>query len=468
MVPAQHRRKGDAKRRAALPGQIGDLAAQVIFGGADSPGRLPAPAGAWPRYAGVDLPPPTRLGFAPPEAVDWKTDRLIPALEAIIQEGLDSLAYPGCQLLVARHGQVVLHRAYGHFTYQNQRPVQLGDLYDFASMTKITGPLPGLMWLQDQGRFDPDWPLVRIAPYLKGSNKAGLSLREVLAHQARLQPYIAHQTKVLRRNGRYRCRTLQRDSSDTYPVRIAAGLYLHRRYRKVILRRIRRSPLRKEAGYRYAGLSFFLYPDYISRQTGEPYDQWTQAHIYQPLGAWSLQYNPWRQLPADHMAPTEYDSTFRQQLVQGYVHDEAAAMFGGVSGNAGLFGTALDLAKLMQCYQQGGQYGPDRLISAATLAEWTRYQYPEQGNRRGLGFDKPPLPGQSESYMAPSASPASFGHTGFTGTFAWADPESGILLVWMTNRVYPSRAHSQLQSLALRKRLHETLYQQLPGYQKIN
>ena len=436
-----------------------DLAAQVILGGAASPGRLRAPYGPWPRYAGVDLPAPSRLGFAPPEAVGWDSQRLIPALEALVQEGLDSLAYPGCQLLVARHGQVVLHRAYGHFTYDAQRPVQLDDRYDFASMTKITGPLPGLMYLQDRGLFDPDWPLVRIAPYLRGSNKADLPLRAVLAHQARLQPYIAHQTKVLRRNGRFRWRTLQADSSDRYPVRIAPGLYLHRRYRDVILRRIRRSPLLRESGYRYAGLSFFLYPDYIARTTGLPYETWTQAHIYQPLGAWSLGYNPWQGDSLGHMAPTEYDSTFRRQLVQGYVHDEAAAMFGGVSGNAGLFGTALDLAKLMQCYQQGGRYGPVQLIEASTLAEWTAYQF--AGNRRGLGFDKPPLPGQGRSYMAAAASPASFGHTGFTGTFAWADPETGILLVWMTNRVYPSRQQQQLHDLDLRARIHACLYPQV-------
>ncbi|GAB4410760.1 MAG: hypothetical protein OHK0039_15360 [Bacteroidia bacterium] len=434
-----------------------DLAAQALMGALPVRGRLDQPWGGSAAGAGTDLPGGQRLGFAPPEAAGYDRQVLRTRIDSLVQQGIDSAAFPGCQLLLARQGRIIHYQAYGYHSYDRTQPVQLRDLYDMASITKIAGPLPALMRLQGEGLFDPDGTLGQIAPMLAGSDMGALSLREVLAHQARLVPYISQQRYTLRPDGRFRCRTIRPDSSARYPVKVAPGHYLHWRYAQVMLRRIRRTPLRAEPGYLYSGLSFFFYPDYIARTTGRPYEDYLQETCYGPLGS-GLCYNPWRRHPLTQMPPTEYDSVFRRQLVRGYVHDEAAAMFGGVSGNAGLFGSALDLAKLMQLYLNDGRYGGAQLLQAEVVAQYRAYAFAGAGNRRGLGFDKPPLSGQPASYCAPSASAASFGHSGFTGTYTWADPANGSLMVLLSNRVHPDRGHQQLYELRLREQLHEVVY----------
>ncbi|PHN04365.1 serine hydrolase domain-containing protein [Flavilitoribacter nigricans] len=451
------------------------VAAQIVFGGLGASGKLPFTVDYFSQGTGFQTRGGKRFSFTFPEMAGMNGKLLQDSIQAIVEEGIREGAYPGAQVLVAKDGQVIYHETFGTHTYEGKEPVEKDDLYDFASITKVTGPLPALMKLHGEGKFNLDAQLKDYIKIRKRSNKAELSFRQMLAHNARLKPYIPYWIGTLKSSARYpweegwntqavndgnfRGRTFRADSTRNYSVRITDNLWLHRKYQKKMYKAIDRSPLNKEPGYVYSGLLFFMLPDMIADLTGSDYETYLKKEIYEPLGAYTLTYNPLRYFPMDRMVPTENDDFFRHLQVRGSVHDEGAAMMGGVSGNAGLFGSTLDLAKLMQMYLNYGTYGGERIIAESTLQEFTRCQYCEEDNRRGLGFDKPPVEYPEEgSYMAESASPKSFGHTGFTGTFTWADPENGLLLVFMSNRVYPTRDRRMLYDLNIRARLHQVLY----------
>lgn len=452
------------------------VAAQAVYGATALHARLKEDlSGQFPSGAGFDAPGGLRLGYGPPELVGLNGLSLRDSLRRIVNEGIRSGAYPGAELLVARNGKVVFREAFGYYTYDSTRPVTLDDLYDFASVTKVTSALPAVMKLYGEDRFNLDAPFRQYVPYFKHSNKKDLTFREMLAHNARLRAYIPYWVGALRssarypwkkgwaanpvNNGNYRSRTFAADSSDRYNIRITDDIWEYADYKKKIYKAIRKSPLNEKPGYLYSGLLFLVIPDMIEEMEGVPFDRYVADQFYKPLGAYTLGFNPARRFPVSRMAPTEIDTSFRHLLVQGYVHDEAAAMLGGVSGNAGLFGNADDLAKLVQMYMNEGAYGGEQLIAAKALREFTRCQYCDEGNHRGLGFDKPlPVFDPARSYSAKDASPASFGHSGFTGTYIWGDPESGILIVFLSNRVYPSRDRRGLYQHDIRQRLHQSIY----------
>ncbi len=462
---------------ARLP-ESPSVAAQIIFGGLPAQGRLlgPLPNTPFRRGEGVRWEAPARLSYTSPDYTGMDAALLADSITAIVEEGIRKGAFPGAQVLVARHGTVVYQQAFGYHTADSSRAVEMDDLYDLASITKIAGPLPALMQLHGQGKFDLDAPLKTYLPAFRFSDKGKLAFRPMLAHQAGLRPWIPYWQGTLRGHGRYpwkeswdkerindrnfRWCTFRADSSRRFPIRVTDDLWLHRNYQKKIYKAIRKSPLEEEAGYRYSGLLFYLLPEVVERITGSDYQAYLQSGIYQRLGAATLGYNPLERFEKQRIVPTERDTFFRMQLLHGRVHDEGAAMMGGVSGNAGLFANANDLAKLMQLYLNKGYYGGEQLIDSATVAEFTRYTYSDQGNRRGLGFDKPMLEyNAEEAYIAEQAGPNSFGHSGYTGTLAWADPDSGLLLVFLSNRVYPTRANRKLYELDIRPRLHRVLYE---------
>ena len=433
-------------------------AIQGIFGGGYFYRRLSRSAGPYSFGSGLMTENLTRLSFPDlPEKHFYQPLR--DTLESLIHEGLDSQAYPGAQLLVLHKGKVAVMESYGHHSYDKVHPVQNRDLYDMASITKVTTATPALMHLFDQKKIDLDKKLCQYFPVLCGSNKADISLREVLAHQGRLQPYIVYWQNTLRKNGRFRARTFKKRSSSRYPIKIVDGLFLHKKYKRKIDKAIVNSPLNEKPGYVYSGLTFLLFPELVKDLTGEPIDSFLYNYYYRPLGANRLTYRPQDRFPLDDIIPTEVDTVFRNQLVHGYVHDEAAAMLDGLSTNAGLFGNALDLGKLSQMLLNNGSYGGKQFLSPGTVQEFTRYQYAEQGNRRGLGFDKPPLEyKEGSSYVAKSASPLSYGHSGFTGTFFWIDPANQTVFILLTNRVHPTRANTKLYRMGLRPRMHQAIY----------
>ena len=380
-------------------------------------------------------------------------------IDLVAQEGLDSQAYPGAQVLIAKDGKIVLNKTYGYHTFDKKDPVKKDDLYDLASVTKTTTGLPILMKLYGEGKFDLDAPLKTYFPKFKNSDKGNLIIREILAHQAQLQPYIVYWAKTIKKNGQFRARTLKTKQSKRFPIFITDDLYLHRKYKNRIYKYIKKSPLEEIKEYKYSGLFFLLLPQIINDITGEDIETYLYKNIYQPIGANKLTYNPLDKFPASQIVPTEMDSLFRKKQVHGTVHDEAAAMLAGVSCNAGLFGNAEDLFKLYQLYLNGGKYNGQQIIPENAVKEFTRCQFCESGNRRGLGFDKPPIEYvEGESYVAKDASPESFGHSGFTGTFVWADPINNTIVVFLSNRVYPTRENRKLYSMNIRPQIHQAVY----------
>ena len=433
-------------------------AAQAIFGGIKIRGRLPYKIShKLPENYGIESQAPVRFEYTIPEEENMMPDTLKRA-DTIARTGIKSGAYPGCQLLVAKNRKVIFHKAYGYYTYDSIRRVNRNNMYDLASVTKVSGPLPALMYLRDKGNFKLDVPFSRYWEDFEGTSKSDIKVRDILAHQGRLKSWIPFWKDAVRDNGSFRWFTLKRDSSFFYPVKVSSDLYQFRWYRWRIYRSIRKSELLPDKKYRYSGLAFYLYPEIISNITDADYEPWLKKHFYHKLGAYTITYNPWRFYPKQRMIPTERDTFFRNELLQGYVHDEGAAMMGGVSGNAGLFSTANDLAKLIQMYLHKGKYGGYRYISDSTMQEFTTRQFPENDNRRALGFDKPFLADTLEGHTAPQASEKSFGHSGFTGTFVWADPKYDLVFIFLSNRVYPRRSRGKIYELDIRPRLQEVFY----------
>jgi beta-N-acetylhexosaminidase len=439
-----------------------DLASQLIFGATGTNATLPVTISEKYRAGfGIELKESHRLKYTLPEEVDIESGILKKTIDSLVNSGLREKMFSGCQVLVAKNGKVIFHETYGFLMYDSLEPVRKETLYDWASVTKIAGPMPLLMKLYQDSAINLDAPFSNYWLPFKKSNKEKITLREILAHQARLKAGILFHEKLMKENSKDGSTVFSENPSDDFPVRISSKLYVRKDCRLRMFDEIRDSGLLKEKKYTYSDLGFYLFPDLITRLTGVGYEKNLYQNFLYPLGATTATYNPYNHFPLTQIAPTERDDLFRKELLRGFVHDEGAALLGGVSGNAGLFGTASDLAKIMQFYLQKGQYGDFRFLSEETVNEFTRVQFPENGNRRGLGFDKPYLYNQvrssNDAYPAPGVSSQSFGHSGFTGVFTWADPVGGMLFVFLTNRVYPTRENTKLIDSNFRPRLFQSI-----------
>ncbi|MBS0000829.1 MAG: serine hydrolase, partial [Cyclobacteriaceae bacterium] len=436
-----------------------DMSAQAIFGGIGVNGRLPVSINdRFPAGIGMTTAGNIRFGYTIPEEVELDGEKLGNGLDSLAAYALREGVAPGLQLLVARDKKVVFHKTYGFHTYDSLEKVREDDLYDFASVTKITSSLPALMRLHDQQKLDIDATLADYIRYFRHGSKKDIPIRRMLSHTGGLQSWIAFWTTTLRKNGKYKCRTLSYDSSARFPVKLTDNLYLFKNYKKKIYRMFRKSPVNPDQGYVYSDLSFYFWPEVVENLAGMDYEQYLKDSIYHILGANTLTYNPNQFYELERIIPTENDTFFRKIQIHGLVHDEGAAMMNGKSGHAGLFGTATDLAKLMQMYLSMGEYGGYRFISRPTLKMFTSYQYANEHVHRGLGFDKPPLKDKEKGMPAKDAGEDSFGHSGYTGTFTWADPETGILFVFMSNRVYPTRQNNKIANLSIRPKMHQLIY----------
>ncbi len=438
-----------------------ELSAQLIFGGIGGHGKLPVTINEEYRQGhGIITPGNIRLQYGYPEDAGISSVKLYGKIDSLVQAGLEAAAYPGCEVILARKGIVFFHKCYGSHTYNSRIDVEENDLYDLASVTKVAASTTGLMKLHGNGLFSPDDRLKEYVPEMRGSDKKDLVFREILAHQAGLYPWIPYWENTVRKNGTFKWWTIKCNKSVIYPETVANCLYVHRKYFNKIKRAIKQSPL-GEKEYVYSGLVFFLVPSIIEDLSGEAYEDFLSRNIYHKIGAYDIVFNPFRFYPESSIVPTELDTLFRKQLIHGYVHDEGAAMMGGFSGNAGLFATGNDLIKLMEMYRREGRYGGEQIIDAEVIREYTSYQFPENENRRGLGFDKPLVDendGTEDDYPCPGASPSSFGHSGFTGTFVWVDPEYDLSYVFLSNRVYPTRDNNLLYDMNIRTEILQSAY----------
>ena len=439
-----------------------ELAAQLVFGAFGATGKLPVTIDTrFKLNSGVTTAPNQTLSWTIPEEAGINSELLNRKIDSVANLGIEKKAYPGCQVLIAKDGKVILQKSYGWHTYDKLLNVQNTDLYDWASVTKVTSALPSIMKLADENRIDVNQPLSNYWPAFKNSNKENIKIAEFLTHQAGLPAWIPFWMMVADKKGNLKNEFIRVLPSDSFLVRVSEKLYLKNDFKQFILDSIRNSKL-GEKKYVYSDLSFLIYPEVITKITGKNYEDYLQTNFYSPLGATTVGYNPYRFYSPEQIIPTELDTIFRKQLIHGFVHDESAAMLGGVSGNAGLFGCAGDLAKIFQIYLQKGFYGGKRYFSEETINQFTKVWFPGTNNRRALGFDKPLKDNKNkllkDAYPAIDASPNSFGHTGFTGNIVWADPDNGLLYIFLSNRVYPTRDNSKISDLNIRVVMHQEIY----------
>ncbi|MCF7566831.1 beta-lactamase family protein [Sabulilitoribacter arenilitoris] len=386
-------------------------------------------------------------------------------VDSIMHDAITQKGFPGAQLLVTKKGKIIFHETYGYHTYDSIQKVALNDVYDLASVTKITGPLPALMKLYEDGKIDLDTPFSKYwTDWKNQKDKKNITLRELLAHQSGIKPYIVFLNEVLKKE-KIKKRFMRSEKSKRFSNQFYKNLYIKNRFKNKIYRKLKRVKADGKKEYLYSGIASLIYPQLIENITRTPYTKYIQDNFYTPLGCNTLGYLPMNKNLKNNIVPTEIDTIVRKDLTKNWVHDENAALFGGISGNAGLFSSALDLAKYMQMLIQNGSYDGKQYFKPETIKEFTRIQYPNNNNRRGLGFDKPLIGNDTlsieKAYPAPQVSPESFGHSGFTGTFVWADPVHDIVFIFLSNRVYPSRTHRNIYNLNIRPKLQELFYTSL-------
>lgn len=435
-----------------------ELTAQAIFGGITIGGSLPVAASAnYPAGSGLMREKVIRFAFTIPED-EMVAASGLSAIDSIVNDGIRMGAFPGAQVVVARNGKVIYRRAFGMQTYEAYHPLRNDDLYDLASLTKVLATTLTALKLTGDRVIDPDQKLSKYLLSLKKSNKSQLTIREIMAHQAGLQPYIPFYKKMLK-GAVQDSAMIGRHFSLAWPVRVADAFYLKAGYPETIIDSIIASPLLKKHEYKYSDLGFVLLAETFSQLTGQPISSYVQRNFYNKLGLGTMGYNPRDRFSISRIAPTENDTIFRHQLVHGDVHDPTAALLGGVSGHAGLFSDALDVAVIMQLFLQNGNYGGEALLDSSTINDFTRVQFPENNNRRGAGFDKPVLIAGQPSPACNQVSSLSFGHSGFTGTYTWVDPVEGLVYVFLSNRVYPDAGNNKITQFNIRTRVHEAIYE---------
>ena len=422
--------------------------------------------GSLPVSVSDQFPVGTGISFEPNEInkrigmieKGFDPDRLT-EIDHFAQRVIDSSMTPGMQILVAKSGEIIYQKSFGHHTYDKKIKVENHHLYDLASLTKITATLPLIMREVDLNSFGLDTPLEDFMPELKGSNKSNLSVKEVLSHYARLTPWIPFYKETLDEKGQQLRKFYRNRHKSRYDIPVAQDLYLRSNFNQIIEKQVIESPLLDSLYYRYSDLPFYLFKNYFERKYKKPLDELAHEFLYEPLGLERTLFNPWKVISKNEIVPSEIDNYFRHRELRAYVHDMGAAMQGGVGGHAGLFSNAEEVYKIMQMYLQNGKANGHEFITSKTLNDFNQCYYCNQGNRRGVGFDKPQLEGNGSTCGC--VSDTSFGHMGFTGTYAWVDPDQELIFVFLSNRTYPSMSNNLLGKNNIRTRMQELIYKAL-------
>ncbi|WP_396193726.1 glycoside hydrolase family 3 N-terminal domain-containing protein [Flavobacterium sp.] len=412
-----------------------EVSAELIFGAIQSKGKLSVSINdEFTAGHGLTTDKLNRLGFATPENVGMSSEKLH-QIEKLANKAIEGKMTPGMQVLVARKGKVVYQKSFGYQTYDNKVKVKNTDLYDVASVTKMIATLPNVIQLYDQKKVNLETTLGEMLPVFQGSNKAQITFKTLLSHYGQLQAWIPFYKTTVGADKKPLVRYYRKSFEPGFTKRVSDSLYLRDDYHDSIMKQIIDSPLLEKKEYKYSDFTFIILKQYLEKQTGKSLENLTTDNFYKTLGMNNTLFNPLTKFDKSVIAPTEIDTYFRQTTIQGYVHDMEAAMEAGVAGHAGIFSNALDVAKMMQLFLQKGQYGGVSYFSPETFDVFNTCHFCTEGNRRGLGFDKPQISGGGPTCGCVSKS--SFGHTGFTGTIAWADPETEIVYVFLSNRTYP-------------------------------
>ena len=397
-----------------------------------------------------------RLKFSSPEEIGVDSKKLT-GIDLIAQEGIEKGAYPGCQVLVAVNDQIIWRKCYGKQSYDaNATNVQNNDVYDIASVTKIAASTLLAMHLQSKGQYSLDKKLKEYIPEVTGDGPFGnILIRDMMAHQAGLTPWIPFYKRTIQ-NGTWNTSIYSQEQKPGFERQVAAGLYINDAYTDSMYAQILRSTLGPKK-YEYSDLCYYFTQKILEKQIGQKQNIYLEKQIYRPMGLRYMRYLPLEHFDKSHIIPTENDQAFRKQLLHGFVHDPGAAMLGGVAGHAGIFANATDLASVMQLFLNKGKYAGMEFFSESVCNEYTKQQFP--GNRRGAGFDRPNASGGGTCDEL--ASSQSFGHSGFTGTLAWADPKNKVIFIFLSNRVNPSQDNWKIRDMNIRTRIQHVIYQSL-------
>ena len=433
------------------------IAAQTIFGAIDAKGVLPVSIkNKFPEGTSISTKNLKRLQYSIPESVGMSSVKL-QRIDSVANLVLEKKMSPGLQILVARHGVVVYEKSFGFHTDKKNNSVKSTDVYDVASLTKILASLPMMMKAEEDKKIKLSSTVKSILPAFKNSNKDTLTVLEILSHYGRLKawiPFYKHTQDSITKNNLKEFYSQTR--SKRFSIKVAENLYLNNSYKDSIYKFIRDSEQRIDAGYKYSDLGYYLFKEVLEKKYKSSLDDLVQEQFYKPLGANRMTYLPLNKLDKSSIVPSEKDTYYRNQLLHGYVHDMGAAMLGGVAGHAGLFANANDVAKMMQLYLQKGYYGGKRYFKKETFDKFNKRYYSEKKVRRGLGFDKPQLDPEIKATCG-CVSDESFGHSGFTGAYTWADPESEILYVFLSNRVFPSMENYGLVDEDIRTKIQQII-----------
>jgi len=437
-----------------------ELSAQLIFGARKGEGMLPVTLGEdFPLFTSIETNQLKRLQYGVPESVGINSEKL-KGIDSLTRIGLWANMMPGAQILVARKGKVIYQKNFGHHTQDKKRRVKDTDIYDVASLTKILSTLPLVMELYEREILTMNTKLSEILPEYKNTDKANINIKRMLSHYARLKAWIPFYVSTLDTVTKLPSeKYYSKEKRDSFKIRVAENLFMRDDYKDSIFERIKKSELRKKLSYKYSDLPYYLLKKYLEEFYGSSLDKIIQRNYYKSLGANYSTYLPLEKFKKSQIPPTEDDQIFRMQKVQGYVHDQGAAMLGGVSGHAGLFSNANDIAKIMQMFLWEGSYGDKQYLSKETIDAFNTCHYCEDDVRRGVGFDKPQL-----GEVGPTCgcvSTLSFGHSGFTGTFTWADPEHDIVYVFLSNRTYPDASNRKIIGSNLRSNIQQVIYDSL-------
>lgn len=377
-------------------------------------------------------------------------------IDTIMHEAIANKATPGAQVFVAKEGKVIYHKSFGYQTYDSAIAVKNYHLYDVASLTKVLATTVAVMHLYDDHKIRLDAHLGDYLPELKGTNKEHLIIQDVLLHQAGLVAFIPFYKKTLV-NGKPDNIIYSETRDSNYSIRVAPNLFMHHDYEPFVWEQIIQSEIKRPGEYVYSDLGFILLRRVVEEVSGMSFERYLDVYVYKQLNLANLTFNPLNKLNPDWIVPTEDDTFFRQQRLLGTVHDQTAAMLGGVSGHAGIFASANDVGIIMQMLLNGGIYGGKRILKESTVHLFTKKQI--KTSRRGLGFDKPETDPKKASPVGKEVSPLAFGHTGFTGTCTWVDPKYNLVFVFLSNRVHPSAENKKLVEMNIRTRIQDAVYE---------
>ncbi|MBK9729820.1 MAG: serine hydrolase [Chitinophagaceae bacterium] len=432
------------------------LAAQIIFGGCSSIGRLPVNVSATIAMGmGINSAVPIRVKYTYPEETGISSSRL-KIIDTLANNAIAEHATPGCQVWIAKDGKVIWQKSYGHFTYDADINVADDNLYDLASITKVAATTMMLMKLYENKKLDLNEKAADCLSELKGTDKQEIRMYQLLTHEAGFVPYFPFYKATLDSAGNLKSSIYSRTKEGDFSIEVTPDIFMNKHYLDTIWKKIITTPLQSPGNYIYSDNDFYLLQKIAEKISGQPLELFTENNFYDPLGLSHLCFHPLYHFPREDIVPSNFDFTFRKELLQGSVHDQGAAMQGGVAGHAGLFSNANDLGVLMQLLLNNGTYAGKRYLDSATIAKFTSSY--NLKSRRGLGFDKPETEEKKASPASESVSASAYGHQGFTGTCVWVDPEHKLVYVFLSNRIFPDDENKKLSTLQTRITIQQAIY----------